>query len=261
MYFCEGRFEEVFSAQARSETDYLVASGYIADWICERDPAWDEKILRFGYPKLDTLYHAIKSVTDIPEEWKEKTAGKKVFLFAINEMQMQQSWLEFFAANDDVVAIWRPHPLLKDRASRRRKAEELAEKYNIIIDWQPSYIASFQIADACIASPGTSVMVNYLYTGKPVCIYDSEEDYKRKAMDYREETWYKSAYAATEDKDVLQFVRKVERGENVLSEEQRECRKCVTAQFDGEVCSRIFDYFEERMGESKCINWEQKQTP
>jgi hypothetical protein len=250
MYYVKGRFENCFSEQARDGVDYLVASEYIANWICEREPAWEEKILRFGYPKLDNLYHAIKSEPDIPEEWKQKIDGKKVFLFTTYEME--QSWLDFFAGEKDKIAIWRPHPLAMENINWRKTAEKIGEKYNIIMDFQLSYYASFRISDAHIGQAITSVNVNYLYTGKPACSYDPGKD-EELVIDFRQEAWYKSMYIASEEKDVLQFIKMVERGEDVLSEEQRQCRERVVKHFDGEVCNRIYDYIEgkkERLRES-----------
>lgn len=87
-YWVKGSFEETFSDHAKEEIDYLAASNYIADWICQRDAGWNKKILRVGYPKLDLLYHALHSEIEIPEFWKEKANGKKVILFrALSETQ------------------------------------------------------------------------------------------------------------------------------------------------------------------------------
>ena len=243
MYLTEGRFEEVFSEQAREETDYLVVSDYIADWICERDRAWGEKVLRLGYPKLDTLYHALKRKCDIPDNWIDRVSGKKVYLFTTNSME--QSWLEFFAdREDDKIAIWRPHPLNLEGIWVKR-LEEISEKYNIIIDKMPSYYAAFQLSDALISAVHSSITINYLYTGKPICLYDESWVYKSAVIDYRKEYWYKSACNARDEETVLEFIRTNQRGETTINERQALYREYVTSNFDGNVCNRIYDYFEK----------------
>lgn len=244
MYLIEGKFEEVFSEQARKETDYLVASNYVADWICERDKRWDEKILRFGYPKLDTLYYALKKKLAIPKEWYDKIANKKVYLFTT--YTMKQSWLEFFMnEGEHRIAIWRPHPLTMSMAGEREKIEKIREKYNIIIDDTPSYYMSFQVSDALIASLNSSLMINYLYTGKPICTYGKQRLYKAATIDYKQELWYKSIDNVSDERGVLEFIKNTECGESLANETQALNRQRIQDNFDGGVCNRIYDYFEK----------------
>lgn len=244
MYQVKGRFEEVFSEESRQNMDYLIASDYIADWIYERDKTWEDKILRFGYPKLDSLYLALNRKCDIPNNWINRIEGKKVYLFTTYEME--QLWLDFFAdKEDDKIAIWRPHPLQLERR-RAARFEEISKKYNVIIDNSSTYYASFQISSAMISSLNSSVATNYLYTGKPICIYNEKEVYKSAVIDYRKESWYKSAYNALCGNDVLEFINSIQRGYMVISEEQALCRKQVTSNFDGKVCNRIYDYFNKK---------------
>ena len=129
--YMTGKFDDVFSEKRRKTIDYLVVSDYIADWICEHDEKWKTKILRFGYPKLDTLYFALSERTEIPIYWKKRILNKSVYLFITDNME--QDWLEYFKDNrDNKVAIWRPHPNLLGDASKKKKIEEISKKYNII---------------------------------------------------------------------------------------------------------------------------------
>lgn len=246
MYGIKERFEEVFSEQARNEIDYLIASDYIANWICERDNKWDNKILRFGYPKLDTMYYALKGIQDIPKEWKKKTFGKKVYLFTT--YNIEQGWLEYFSGKEDnKVAIWRPHPLRFTRAGEKQKIMQMSEKYNIIIDDTLSYYAAFDTSDALISAPFSSVMVNYLYTGKPVCIYLNDTVdavYKLAEQVCQQEAWYQSAYIGQDEEGVLEFMKMIGEGLDVRKEELAVYRKHIINHFDGAVCNRIYDYFD-----------------
>lgn len=242
MYMTEGVFEEVFSERGRSETDYLVVSDYMADWICERNKQWEEKILRFGYPKLDTLYSALNDKSNIPKHWLERISGKKVYLFTT--YTMKQSWLDFFADKEDnKIAIWRLHPIALGKVQVKKHVEDICNKYNVIVDDLPSYYASFQISSALIAPVHGSLMLNYLYTGKPMCLYEKGA-YESSVIDYRIESWYKSAYSALNENDVLQFIKKVEEGMPLMSGDKEECRKHVTSNFDGKVCDRIYNYLK-----------------
>lgn len=244
MYLQKGLFERVFSEQAKQEMDYLIASDYMADWICERDKTWDNKILRLGYPKLDALYSALKCEDNIPKSWLEKTSGKKVYLFITYSMAIEQLWLDYFPKEGNRIAIWRPHPLNREGAIKTI-FKEISDKCNVIVDTLPEYYAAFQVSDAFIGDLQNSVIVNYLYTGKPVCLYSRDEVYESAVIDYRKECWYKCSDVASKKEDIFEFISKVEGGGDIISREQMQYRKFVTSNFDGRVCSRIYEYFEK----------------
>lgn len=44
MYTCKGRFEAVFSDTAYLETDYVISSEYMAEWICRQNNKWNGKM-------------------------------------------------------------------------------------------------------------------------------------------------------------------------------------------------------------------------
>lgn len=238
MYHDEERFAYVFSEEARERIDYLVVSEYIADWICEHDGRWDKKLLRFGYPRLDDLYQYIKIQPNIPEEWKNRIDGKKVYLFTIN---MNQSLLNYFDSRSaEIIAIWRPHPLAFTKARRRRELEEIKKHHNVIIDDNPSYYAAFYVSQALISTEETSVAVNYLYMERPLCLFGNTSTY------ISGEPWHECAYCVSDETEILEFIEKFERGENLMAKEQVLKRKYVAKHFDGKVCDRIFEFFSKR---------------
>ncbi len=243
MHVFEGRFEKVFSDKAEKEIDYLVASDYFADWVCGLDSRWKDKTLKLGYPKLDTLYRGLASMEDIPEEWEKKIAGKKVILFAVNMNKI--ALLEKIAEEEDCVLMLRPHPIIFQKYKDR--LNQLCEKYhNIIIEQMESYHLAFKVSDALIVDRLGSIMVNYLYTENPVCLYESED--VQYAIDYRQEAWYKSAYIATKKREVLEFVRMVQNGEDTRKQEMVVYRRRMISNFDGKVCDRIYDFMEKTIG-------------
>lgn len=254
MYFHADKFDEVFSEQAREEIDYLIASDYIADWICERNRKWSGKVLRLGYPKLDALYNNLKQKPYIPSDWLEKTVGKKVILFTT--YMLEQSWLDAFANMEwrrNVAIIWRPHPGAMCIADKRKRIIEIGEKYDIIIDDMLSYYASFWLSSALVSGSYTSVMVNYLYTEKPVCIYDSTEMYARAVIDYRKEIWYKCAYVTYVEGEVLKFIDMVKYENNFEDRQSMVYRADMLKHFDGKVCDRIYNCLKGINKELACL--------
>lgn len=237
MYGNDWEFGDVFSDKEREKIDFLIASSFTADWICKQDERWDKKILRFGYPKLDTLYHSLMGDVVVPKEWEERINGRKVFLFT----EIEEVWLDILQKNG-WVAIWRPHPLSLEKNADKIKS--LCKKYeNIIIDDMLSYYTSFKVADALISIGNIgSLMVNFLFTGKQVCFYEYES--RQMNERYRQESWYKSVYVASGIEEVEAFIQSIGRGEKIDKQEQEENRKFVMKEFDGKVCDRIYDFFE-----------------
>lgn len=243
-YIRKGHVQALFSEWVRNKIDYLIISEYIAGWISERSHGWEEKILKFGYPKMDALYDSLANPIGIPEEWMKRTEGKKVILIMVEPIS--QVWLDFAENRDDIIVIWRPHPYLAEQLWLKREIEEAEQRRNVIIDRELSYYASFWLSDALLTKTFASAMINYLYLDKPICVLDSEQDFEEAAMNYRQEMWYKSADNAFGDDDVLRFFQKIISEENTRNEEQEGYRRQVISGFDGRVCSRIFNYFEEK---------------
>lgn len=239
-YWVKGSFEETFSDHAKEEIDYLAASNYIADWICQRDAGWNKKILRVGYPKLDLLYHALHSEIEIPEFWKEKANGKKVILFT----GLEDYCLDVFARNE-VIVIWRMHPIWRAHINTKKYIDGLMQKYqNVILDTRVSYYEAFKLSDALVGCEGvSSIFANYLYTGKPICLYS--QNHREFEINYRKEAWYNSAYYAIDEAGVEDFVKMIVSGNDFEKEKKDVYRKQVVDHFDGEVSNRIYSFFED----------------
>lgn len=234
------KFENEFSDEARNITDFYVASDFFADWICQQDGRWSDKMLRFGYPKQDILYHYIYGERDIPEDWLKKTEGKKVFLFTM----LKQSWLDNFFQEDNQVIILRPHPDYLNTYGEFFRELEVAAQGKIILDDRVSYNASFCLADAMITEPLCSVGVNYLSTGKPILLRSDVVDETNICVDFSQEDWYKASYIGTSDQDIFEFMEMIRQGKDIKKKELEKYRSHMIKDFDGKVCERIYDYFE-----------------
>lgn len=118
----------------------------------------------------------------------------------------------------------------------------------MIIDDTPTYYVAFRISNALISSVQSSVMINYLCTNKPICLYcyDNYVDTVEWTMNYRNEIWYKSAYSALREEEVLDFIKRIEAGEKVISDEQTRYHRYITSNFDGKMCQRIYNFFEKQ---------------
>lgn len=111
---------------------------------------WENKILGLGSPKVDRIFSSDKKKLKIPYTWKrllEKPDGnwKKVVFYntCINALlnnsektfvKMQEVFRVFKEYQDEIVLLWRPHPLIKAtiasmRPEFQKEYEKLVEAY------------------------------------------------------------------------------------------------------------------------------------
>lgn len=179
----------------RSKNFYIMPGAVNADFIAVQSKQHKEQCLKYGFshdkllcfgsPKIDDIVFNINQGVDIPDEWKSKLKGKKVFLFNTQIFQFRDhinyffdliTNLNLFANHPDCAVIWRPHPLALSGvknyypnlyAQYAAFINEFKNRPNAIYDDTASFMPAFSASDALI-SPCSSLINNYLVTGKPV---------------------------------------------------------------------------------------------
>lgn len=170
---------------------------------------WEKKILGLGSPKIDKISNVKKEKMEIPEEWMEaiqKPDGswKKIVLYntGINTLlkynekaliKMGDVFKVFEIYQDDVVLLWRPHPLIKTTIEAMRpqllnQYQGLIQKYNKnncevtsvkieqnsrIFDDTPDLHRAINLSDAYIGDT-SSLIPLYQKAGKPIMIQNIE---------------------------------------------------------------------------------------
>ena len=159
---------------------------------------WEKKIDGSGSPKLDRVKNLKAEDYQIPEEWVkviERSDGsrrKVIFyntgvsaLLKYNDGMLEKivRVLGIFKDNsDDVVLLWRPHPLMEATIASMRP--KLLEKYKSIVDeyradgWgiyddTPELDRAIAVSDAYYGDM-SSVVQLYKETGKPIMIQNAE---------------------------------------------------------------------------------------
>ncbi len=138
-----------------------------------------------GLPKWDYVYGKNKDNVPVPEEWKKKLGGRKVFLwnthFTSDIGEKYNDIIEFISifANDPALGlIWRPHPMAEAIIKVYRPdlygkyldlKKRVSEADNMIIDQNASYLPAFVCSDALITE-FSSLMEQFLLTDKPVLV-------------------------------------------------------------------------------------------
>ena len=148
-----------------------------------------------GLPKWDVPISINKGNTPVPNDWKKKIEGRVVFLwnthFSTDSRGSQifsekaLNFLDLFLNNKDNIAlIWRPHPMLETVIKLYYPKEawgfylslkkKINDSPNMVIDKEPSYVASFVWSDAII-SDYSSLMDQYIFMHKPALMLTNDD--------------------------------------------------------------------------------------
>lgn len=158
----------------------------------------EEKILGLGSPKFDKVQNMSKNDLDIPSEWlhiikKSDSTWKKIIFYNtslaafLNDSEKMLDKIEdvlriFFESKEDIVLLWRPHPLMEQTITAQRP--ELLERYQAIVQQYKDagwgiYDDTSDMDRAVILSDAyygdmSSVVQVYQKTGKPVMVQNVE---------------------------------------------------------------------------------------
>lgn len=176
---------------AYASMDYMIAQSEKFKSGCEGMIYYD-KILPFGSPKADRVIQMCHGGVEIPEDWRSVLAGKKSVMLntsigcflAYGDIYFDKlkHIFQWFKQRDDVVLIWRPHPLLESTVKSMRP--QLMEKYQALLayfndeqigiwDNTPDITRTIAIVDAYIGEDGSSVVNLFGVAGKPIFILDN----------------------------------------------------------------------------------------
>lgn len=196
-----------------SEGQMSCPAYYNADYIVIQAPKYrkffdaglpDEKFLPLGSPKFDRVIQMCKEPKCLPDEWKDKAEGKKLYFYNTSIGGMLQNTENFlkkmeyvfrcFDGREDACIVWRPHPLLESTFESMRTQyypfyKELKRQFIEngigIYDDTPDITSTIAVCDAYIGDSGTSVTSLFGVAGKPMFILNNrihtepeEDDWK-----------------------------------------------------------------------------------
>lgn len=183
---------DIVLAQSERVKKLYVDMGYLS-----------EKILAFGSPKIDAVVRMEKNSREqiwnkVPEIWKSKLEGKKVFLLNTHmsyfpncskykdkygdyARKYHDEILKVLLNRDDCALIWRPHPLMKTMICGRfpewieyikEIEQKINESSNGVIDNFGDYAYSFGLSDALITTY-SSLINEYMVLKKPIMLFQT----------------------------------------------------------------------------------------
>ncbi len=161
------------------------------------EPVPEGKFLVLGSPKFDKVATTTREDVEIPESWerlitKEDGTRKRVILYnttvsallrTSDEMIKKiKSTLSVFKEQEDVVLLWRPHPLNRtalefSRPDLHQEYLQIVENYKAegwgIYDDTVDFHRAIAISDAYYGDGGSTVPI-YKATGKPMMMQNVE---------------------------------------------------------------------------------------
>ncbi len=160
----------------------------------------ENQIVALGSPKFDMVLDAERKYRELPEEWSV-LRGKRVYLYnthllglmnRIGEfLQKILQILDYFGKRNDVVLLWRPHPLSQETLQRYHP--EALATYLKIVEWfkecgngvyddSENLERAIALSDAYMGDEQSSVSTLYKVTGKPMYYinYDSNKLFEKE---------------------------------------------------------------------------------
>lgn len=172
----------------------VVENSKVMEQYIQHGKLSEERVLTLGSPKYDSVLSAIKTAK-IPEQWKEKLEGKKIFLYNTHLSEIisapyvfvkkLSNIVECFEQEQGVALLWRPHPLSMETIKSFRKEllreymdviEKVKRAKNAVYDATAELEQSIAIADAYMGAEQSSVSPLFQITEKPMLYTNIEID-------------------------------------------------------------------------------------
>ena len=188
--------------RAYSFVDYVIAQSfhllpYFSTMIRK------EQFIVTGSPKFDQILAVCNAPAKMPEAWKERAGGKKLFFYntSLEEAFLHREGLlrkleyvfHHFKDREDLCLLWRPHPLLEatfssvlpdlSRKYLAIKERFIQDDYGIYDDTE-SPEQTIVLADAYLGGWTSSLATTFGITGKPLFLLDQNVHCLPEQEDY-----------------------------------------------------------------------------
>lgn len=175
-------------------------------------PDW--KIKALGSPKFDKVIRCCQSPPPVPEAWRDRMHGRKVYFYNTSLSGLLENTPRFlkkmryvfdtFKRHPEACLLWRPHPLVEDTMRSMRpwlyqeflelKAQYIEEGWGIYDD-TPDIEQTIALCDAYVGDIGSSVTSLFGVAGKPEFLLKNWLHTLPQEGDWRGEVINVSVYA------------------------------------------------------------------
>lgn len=166
----------------------------------------DAKFLALGSPKFDRVIRMCNEPGPLPEAWRDRMAGRKVYFYntSINGLladtprflKKMAYVFRCFQGREDACLLWRPHPLLESTLDslrpELRPVYDKMKKFFIesgigIYDDTPDITETVSHCDVYLGDSATSVTSLFGMAGKPLFVFNNYIDSAPGEGDWRGE--------------------------------------------------------------------------
>lgn len=162
------------------------------------------KYLALGAPKFDKVIRSSGVQNELTIQWKQRAGSRRIILYNTSlttflqhgekAVEKLEAVFQYFTKRDDVLLLWRPHPLCKESIKSMRPGlyeayvkieKEYLEKNIGIFDESEDIYSAISVADGYYGD-SSSVLSLFGVTGKPICMQDVSVTGYDEPKDYRE---------------------------------------------------------------------------
>lgn len=148
------------------------------------------KYLALGAPKFDKVIRSSGVQNELTIQWKQRAGSRRIILYNTSlttflqhgekAVEKLEAVFQYFTKRDDVLLLWRPHPLCKESIKSMRPGlyeayvkieKEYLEKNIGIFDESEDIYSAISVADGYYGD-SSSVLSLFGVTGKPICMQD-----------------------------------------------------------------------------------------
>lgn len=267
--------------------DYLFFQSERAKKSCEGQPYYD-RIAPLGSPKFDKVIRLMKNKPDVPKDWNIDLSGKKSLMlnttltdFLKNGEALINKLYFFFNTvkdRDELVIIWRPHPLLEGTVKAMRP--QFVQKYQDLVqyfcensigvfDTTGDVSTAVVLSDGYIGSSYSSMVDLFEVCGKPVYLFDSQKIYDAKEQRNRTRAKAEDVFVKKQELDYFACYESVEymfedfvddmingRLEQV-KQNQLTAEADIAANLDGTAGEKIHEYIMNDLNGKGGHQWQQ----
>ncbi len=241
--------------------DKVVLPGKFIQEEALRDGIPCNKLVTMGSPKFDSMIKSLANEIEFPKEWRKQFEGKKVILLTtsctffcngkFSNMDIFNQLLDIPRYLEDIVLLWRPHPLTIQCTKKYRPdvVENIKIIYqrfrtgkkdcpwweNFIIDESSDYFPALKAADMLITDGG-SLMQSYLLTEKSIMLLGVKDGISEKFLLPADAFYY------FYDKDLpwYKLLKKFVKGYDPLKDKRKNLALNVYENVDGSCGEKIY---------------------
>lgn len=237
--------------------DYIITQGERLSEVFVTNGIPPSKVKALGSPKVDAI---ITNDCRVPMGWTEAIKNRKCILLntSLSTFLSKKNWvdtvkemIETILQNESFYLIWRPHPLLRSTIKNMRPQflDKLDEIFRIVekadnaaLDLNGSALESIELSDALI-SDYSSLMFQYLFSGKPVLSITGKKQYKSKVVfcDY-----FDSEFVC-DGCTVNDFLDEVHEGRNTNKDKRLAAAKQSVVNADGTCGQKVHKFIMEQL--------------